>query len=109
MVKSLGRERVVLILMLILVSPMSLWIGISVRTVIHRYRPTIQNKIENREYVQPQWVFDSVNNQMLLPTTRYVAGATLPPHLSPFVDAEEEGYMTEYEKELRALKHPEVC
>ena len=54
-------------------------------------------------------MFDSVNNQMLLPTTRYVAGATLPPHLSPFVDAEEEGYMTEYEKELRALKHPEVC
>lgn len=65
-------------------------------------RPSMDKQYLSRYYVQPQWIFDSVNARTLLPINKYLIGAVLPPHLSPFVDKiKDQVYMPPEERELK--------
>ena len=59
---------------------------------------------KRREFVQPQWVFDCINHAVLLPCAQYAPGKALPPHLSPFVDNVQAGYLPARQTEINALK-----
>ncbi|KAJ4804982.1 Pescadillo [Rhynchospora pubera] len=67
-------------------------------------RPTQGHKFLSRHYVQPQWVFDCVNALIIFPADAYMVGMVPPPHLSPFVDDEAEGYVPEYAETIKQLQ-----
>ncbi|XVF60239.1 hypothetical protein PTKIN_Ptkin08bG0028800 [Pterospermum kingtungense] len=67
-------------------------------------RPPQGHVYLSREYVQPQWIYDSVNARIILPTEPYIVGSDPPPHLSPFVDDEAEGYVPDYAKTIKQLQ-----
>lgn len=56
--------------------------------IIDRPELDASKRREGRKYVQPQWVVDCANRGTLLPEDKYAIGATLPPHMSPFVEGE---------------------
>ena len=67
-------------------------------------RPTQGHKFLSRQYVQPQWVFDSANFRVLAQPELYAVGVVPPPHLSPFVQNEEEGYVPDYLQTMLKLQ-----
>ncbi|KAI8043056.1 pescadillo homolog [Drosophila gunungcola] len=71
-------------------------------TITHQIvdRPSLATQYISRDYVQPQWLFDCVNQRQLLPTNKYFLGEKLPPHLSPFVDSKRDTYIPPEEKAL---------
>lgn len=70
--------------------------------------PTYSKLPKSREYIQPQWIFDSANFNFILPIHKYSVGAALPPHLSPWVDDKEEGYVPKYKEEIEKLRNGEM-
>lgn len=63
---------------------------------------------KSREFVQPQWILDCANFNFVLPIKKYGVGVALPPHLSPWVDDKEEGYVPKYKEEVERLRNGEI-
>ena len=67
------------------------------KTITHHIidRPADQfEKRAGREYIQPQWIFDSFNTGCMLLVGPYAPGRAPPPHLSPFVDDKAENVIS---------------
>ena len=60
--------------------------------------------LSTREYLMPQWIYDSLNFKIRLPLAPYRPGLPPPPHLSPFVDSRDEEYVPERLTEILQLK-----
>jgi pescadillo len=62
----------------------------------------LKQYINTREFIQPQWVFDSINARKLLPIKPYGPGVHPPAHLSPFVENLQERYAPQQRSTLEA-------
>jgi len=73
--------------------------------ICDRPRDTVDMKHIERFYIQPQWVFDSINHRDMLAVHKYFVGEPLPPHLSPFISEERRvgDYVPPEEKEMLGL------
>lgn len=69
-------------------------------------------RVPGRIYVQPQWVWDSINDGEMKEPHMYGPGASLPPHMSPFVKNVQGSYdptvpLEEQEPENEAISDDE--
>nr|CAG4650945.1 EOG090X05E6 [Simocephalus serrulatus]SVE94210.1 EOG090X05E6 [Simocephalus serrulatus] len=71
-------------------------------------RPSVDKQYLSRYYIQPQWLFDCINFRRLLPVEDYFIGATLPPHISPFVTERLGDYIPPERQMLLALERGET-
>ncbi|KAI4267323.1 MAG: hypothetical protein L6R38_008300 [Xanthoria sp. 2 TBL-2021] len=55
-------------------------------------KPARSGRMPGRTYIQPQWIWDCVNQGKVLRPDLYAPGATLPPHLSPWVKPTKNAY-----------------
>ncbi|CAJ1977050.1 unnamed protein product [Sphenostylis stenocarpa] len=81
--------------------------GESDQSITHQIvdREAQGHRFLSRDYVQPQWVYDCVNARIILPTDNYLVGRIPPPHLSPFINYDEEGaYIPDYAKTIKHLQ-----
>nr|CAG4635436.1 EOG090X05E6 [Artemia franciscana] len=76
--------------------------------IVDRPLGMIGKQFMSRYYIQPQWVFDCVNYRQLLPVEDYFPGATLPPHISPFVVERLGEYVPPEMETLKAAKAGET-
>ena len=63
-----------------------------------------RSTMPGRTYIQPQWVWDCINQGKLLRPDLYAPGAELPPHLSPWVKAKEGEYDPNLPLEVQELE-----
>eukprot|EP00571_Detonula_confervacea_P010228 CAMPEP_0172297112 /NCGR_PEP_ID=MMETSP1058-20130122/252_1 /TAXON_ID=83371 /ORGANISM="Detonula confervacea, Strain CCMP 353" /LENGTH=731 /DNA_ID=CAMNT_0013006221 /DNA_START=36 /DNA_END=2231 /DNA_ORIENTATION=- len=70
--------------------------------------PSYAKLPKSREYIQPQWILDCANFNFVLPIEKYGVGMELPPHLSPWVNDKEEGYVPKYQEEVERLRNGEI-
>jgi pescadillo protein len=70
--------------------------------------PAYSKLPKSREFIQPQWILDCANFNFVLPIKRYGVGVALPPHLSPWVDDKEEGYVPKYKEEVERIRNGEM-
>lgn len=77
----------------------------SSQSITHQVVDRPMSKFDiNRRYIQPQWVFDSLNARRTLPTEKYMVGVQLPPHFSPFAKHKQGDYVPQERlEELRSL------
>jgi len=57
--------------------------------VMDREASSVGEMVLGRFYIQPQWIFDSINRREKCREKDYALGETLPAHLSPFVSDRE--------------------
>ena len=63
----------------------------------------LKKYMNQRELIQPQWVFDCINNRKLLPISLYAPGVQPPPHRSPFIEDMKRGYAVQQKTRLGPL------